>query len=60
MARDSREALLEIRGRGSWVDYVQALITKYGLRDVWEGGDLGEGCWKKKVRACVRTEARRQ
>ena len=29
------EALLEIRGRGSWVDYVQAQITKYRLRDTF-------------------------
>ena len=33
--------MLEIRGRGSWVDYVQTEITKYGLRDVWEEGDWG-------------------
>ena len=48
MAKDSREALLEIRGRGSWVDYVQALITKYGLRDVWEGGDWGRDAGKRR------------
>ena len=52
------EALLEIRG--SWVDYVQAQITKYSLRDVWEGEGWEERCWKKKVRECVRAEARRQ
>ena len=42
------EALLEIRGRGSWVDYVQALVTKYGLTDVWEGGDWGRDAGKRR------------
>ena len=42
------EALLEIRGRGSWVDYVQAQITKYSLRDVWEGGGWGRDAGKRR------------
>ena len=53
------EALSRLQSKGTWVDYVRSLVTRYQLQTCWEDEGWDEKVWKKAVVEQVEKEGKR-